>query len=213
MENTHIIVPLSTLPHRLRVRYMKKRATMQVCKKAPLKLHRRLSAWVTFHWAGVIKWCADSVSTRSNLCKYRMQVHPKEIRFLQQLLCLPRRVIVEMELMHVKVDLKVKRVVHEHCTSCLPFILHTRMSFLLDSHVRFCQRNEPQSQYACYVRGLAFIGACRIFVCTRKWVLPCCRTSHHLPCYPAPLCTSHLYNTHTTNQCPHNSSILTGYDI
>lgn len=89
---THIIAPLWGLPHRLRNRYTKKRATIQVCKKTAFKLHGHLS--VTFHWAGVIKWCADSVSTRSNLCKYRMQVHPKEIRLLQQLLCLSMRVIV-----------------------------------------------------------------------------------------------------------------------
>lgn len=73
---------------------MKKTATMQVCKK------NGFHAFVDIFLPGLrfteLAWLsvADSVSTRSNLCKYRMQVHPEEILFLQQLLCLSMRVMV-----------------------------------------------------------------------------------------------------------------------
>lgn len=82
--------------------------------------------------------------------------------------------------------------VSHHNTSCFPFIRHTRMSFLLDSHVRFC-RKESQNLSQNHAHEWSFFGE-RV----TKWPLPCCRTSHHLPCCPVPPGINHLYN-HTKN--------------
>lgn len=94
-------------------------------------------------------------------------------------------------------------VVHEHCTSCLPFILHTRMSFLLDSHVRFCRRNEPQSGYIRCER------VCVLLVLSASLVLCVCvrenesylAVEHLITCHVIQLHSVQVISTeHTTQQ-------------
>lgn len=85
-------------------------------------------------------------------------------------------------------------------TSCLPFILQIRMSFLFDSHVLFYKWNETRINTAAYPgislvendifqlqdKWRAHLKGCNCYVCLLRRCLPCCKTSHLLQWCPAP---------------------------
>lgn len=50
---------------------------------------------------------------------------------------------------HTRIQRRLRVCVCDYFTSCLPFMRHTRISFLLDSHVRFCPEKKSQLDCVC----------------------------------------------------------------
>lgn len=90
---------------------------------------------------------------------------------------------------------------HWTLTSCLPFILQMRMSFLLDSHVLFCKMTKEQNHHPHPWEGTRSVQTCNyVWVRDREQHKgsPCCRTFHLQIHGPVPLDKGHLCkNTHT----------------
>lgn len=101
---------------------------------------------------------------------------------------------------------------HWTLTSCLPFILQMRMSFLLDSHVLFCKMTKEQNHHPHPWEGTRSVQTCNyVWVRDREQHKgsPCCRTFHLQIHGPVPLDKGHLCkNTHThTTRTPHTWTI------
>jgi len=98
---------------------------------------------------------------------------------------------------------------HWTLTSCLPFILQMRMSFLLDSHVLFCKMTKEWNHHPHPWEGKRSVQTCN-YECVRDREQdkgsPCCRTFHLQIHGPVPLDKGHLC-THTHTHRIHGPSV------
>lgn len=151
--------------------------TIQVCKTIASKFHGCLSVGETFHWANVI------------LCKFPGASEGNKVPMTAGV---PFHACDSIgAVVHVWVDLRVL------CTSKVPHVCPS--SGTLECHSywipTFVSAKGADDSVNGFVMCVCVHHQLWFSAWERRGDVPCCRTSHPLPCCPTPLCTSHLYKT------------------